>query len=1790
MLKMQIRPLIISLALLFPALIYAVDISGSINDDSIWNTSESPYYVRGIVTVSAGVTLTVQPGVEILFGEKAGIIVNGFLVARGTAADSIRLTSMERNEPGAWGGVMISGATEQPSWDADGEYTGTGSILEYCVLEYAGDENIALGSALVIETSSPLLKNSSIRFCQGETGAIKCGNLSKAFIVNCSITGNTASRGGAISLGVGSKSVLRSNTIALNNAEDNGGAVYCSLGDAEISGNSFLGNRAKAHGGAIYAAGPANLVIEGNVFINNESAYGSPAVYFTKQVQCEMHQNAFMGSGCMVFLQGATYDLNAAENWWGKPGEYIFKGAFRDKRVDPSEPFVQYRPFLWAPPQDLLTNPAGVKSIQLCRDDSYSEEIPFGVADGAPLRVRLDGIDSDPYMPDMIHVRVVSTLDPKGIILPLVETSASSGIFTGRSGVALISSQEDYIIGDEIGGQVTIFAPFAPETRVEYATMSPKPFAEKLTIDDIPPLLTSPPITGGDKVGGIIDAGDILHVTNHSPRFSWNYFEVVERPQTHYRLGVFPVSADGSPQESPIWDTGEFASVETKSDYSGAPLQDGMTYLARLAVHSGYLWSDPVELTLRMNSLPSAPEPVMPVENELAGTKTPSLVTGISTDPESDELTYTFEIHDFSRRDKVIQSGSGITPSAGRVTWKPTEALAENSGYTYRAKAVDPYEEGPWSQPRTFWINSLEENPAQFDLGSPVAGVTIYDLHPILGWERAVDPDPLSNVTYAIEVSKNESFAPAFTYTGVFPTGFTVPDSLDNRALYFWRVTAVDNTNRSTKSASVGKFYVDTTPSVPVSIAPLAGEERLPAAALTWEISSDPDPGDLIIYDVQVLDSPQGGNVVATVSGWESTSLPVEELDNWENLVDNRIYYWRVRSRDNHNADSPFGAVGSFFYNRYNDNPAPVATITSPLEKVTGSTLVSFAWESVSDPDLSDTPQTLVCEIQAVLGDFDTGNIRYFVSAPGSLELSANLDDNRLWHYRIRVKDDEGAVSSWSEVGKVLVNAAEDPPEPFALNMPDNNRQIVELDSLLFTWQATNDPDWESSVNYRLEVFPETGDPFRFDLRYTQYDFREGLVNASRYRWSVTAIDNTGLTTAARSEFSFTTNTTPTTPTAAPLPDELLPGDQLAFNSATDPNPRDMLEYTIEIAGDISFASPVIHMEGFAHEVGTITTVISSLDGYDTLADDTDYYFRIRAVDNHGYAGSYSEPAKFRFNRENDAPGAPGAPFAPAGRSVVRTQSPEVSWTQANDADLSDPPQRLAYNIRLDSDGELENTVLYDFTTPPGVSSFVIPAPLADNMPWVWQIRTRDDEGAVSPWSPVQEILVNVTEDAPTPPALINPYPGQMMNVLGPVEFKWSQSIDPDYQSAVTYRVQYSKSANFDAADELPGSAVTSAKVDGPLENTVYHWRVIVTDNTGLETFSAPGMFTLNTRPSVPQPSLPQGRMEILPNGILKWNPSVDPNPADKITYTVQLGTGPASDLAGSSSTLVKSEISGTSANLSQLGWNAAEVIASYGDNKVCSWRVKAVDNHSIASEWSPAAEFTFNGRNDAPLAVSVLNNPADGAEIPAVNLIWQPASDPDISDTPDKISYRIELAKDAGFTDDLRSLQTASGVNALSPSGLTDNTKWHWRVIAVDDEGASGPASLSRSFIYNSRNDAPSEFTLVSPETGATVQPSDCSFRWNASTDPDPNDKLTYTLVIARDAAFTTDLKSHREIQGTQFTIPAPDLTVEGTYFWRVTAEDGKGGTAWSRTEGQARSFILKLPQPPTQAPTPGG
>jgi hypothetical protein len=124
-------------------------ISSNITTDTTW-ASGNIYYVSTSVNVNAGVTLTIEPGVQVNFSQNAGLRVLGTLKATGSAAEPILFTGSTK-QAGWWLGLRISGVQNSPL---------TTSVLEYVTIEYGGGNSYG---ALYLEYATVPVKQSTIR-------------------------------------------------------------------------------------------------------------------------------------------------------------------------------------------------------------------------------------------------------------------------------------------------------------------------------------------------------------------------------------------------------------------------------------------------------------------------------------------------------------------------------------------------------------------------------------------------------------------------------------------------------------------------------------------------------------------------------------------------------------------------------------------------------------------------------------------------------------------------------------------------------------------------------------------------------------------------------------------------------------------------------------------------------------------------------------------------------------------------------------------------------------------------------------------------------------------------------------------------------------------------------------------------------------------------------------------------------------------------------------------------------------------------------------------------------------------------------------------------------------------------------------------------------------------------------------------------------------------------------------------------------------------------------------------
>jgi len=139
-------------------LIAETQVSGAISTDTEWTTAGNPYIVIDDLAVNFNATLTISAGVIVEFNPQKILQVNGTLIARGTENNPILFTSRTTS----WGHIFFANSSTDASFDISENYI-DGSILEYCIVENAGDKNIDNNGALRITNAHPFINYCTIK-------------------------------------------------------------------------------------------------------------------------------------------------------------------------------------------------------------------------------------------------------------------------------------------------------------------------------------------------------------------------------------------------------------------------------------------------------------------------------------------------------------------------------------------------------------------------------------------------------------------------------------------------------------------------------------------------------------------------------------------------------------------------------------------------------------------------------------------------------------------------------------------------------------------------------------------------------------------------------------------------------------------------------------------------------------------------------------------------------------------------------------------------------------------------------------------------------------------------------------------------------------------------------------------------------------------------------------------------------------------------------------------------------------------------------------------------------------------------------------------------------------------------------------------------------------------------------------------------------------------------------------------------------------------------------------------
>jgi predicted outer membrane repeat protein len=242
------KPILIFIAFLFTINLLAAqtNIPGG-NVSGTLTLSGSPYIIQGSIRIPNDSTLTIEPGVRILFQSSTyKLLVSGRILAIGTISDTIIFTATDTTN--GWRGIRFDNTAN----------TNDTSKLIFCKIQY--------GKATGI---SP----------EDKGGAIYINNFSKVVVSNSNISNNSASSfGGGIYCNA--NSFLINNSVVSNNySEESGGGIYC-VGNTNIQGNKIYNNYANsgaARGGGIFCKG--NQTIKNNHIFNNIGIGSGGGIY-----------------------------------------------------------------------------------------------------------------------------------------------------------------------------------------------------------------------------------------------------------------------------------------------------------------------------------------------------------------------------------------------------------------------------------------------------------------------------------------------------------------------------------------------------------------------------------------------------------------------------------------------------------------------------------------------------------------------------------------------------------------------------------------------------------------------------------------------------------------------------------------------------------------------------------------------------------------------------------------------------------------------------------------------------------------------------------------------------------------------------------------------------------------------------------------------------------------------------------------------------------------------------------------------------------------------------------------------------------------------------------------------------------------------------------------------------------------------------------------------------------------------------------------------------------------------
>ncbi|MFA6011334.1 MAG: hypothetical protein WC799_15215 [Desulfobacteraceae bacterium] len=490
----------------------------------------------------------------------------------------------------------------------------------------------------------------------------------------------------------------------------------------------------------------------------------------------------------------------------------------------------------------------------------------------------------------------------------------------------------------------------------------------------------------------------------------------------------------------------------------------------------------------------------------------------------------------------------------------------------------------------------------------------------------------------------------------------------------------------------------------------------------------------------------------------------------------------------------------------------------------------------------------------------------------------------------------------------------------------------------------------------------------------------------------------------------------------------------LSVNNASDVN-GDALTYIFEIYSDAGLTHRIAVSDNITAGNGVTSW---STAGVASLEENGTYYWRCRAFDGHDY-GDWMAAASFTIDMGNESPGVPTLSYPEDGGNVPVLQ-PYLVVTRSYD----DDGDVLTYEFEVYSDESMTQLAasVNGINEGDGVPQWRVSVPLTDNTTYWWRARARDSHDAVGNWTPRFSFNIDTADEAPVGLAIIYPVYNYEVTTTSP-GIRIDNAVDPD-GNPVTYDFQIDTVNTFDSADLQKAvdvvEGVSGETVWTPAQlsdNTMYFIRVRAFDGTVYSTWMNMSFFVnlANNAPGRPTLLRPGNQSQIFSaSPSLTITSAYDPD-HDALSYEFELF---------SDELLTQRITQGVS---DTLAW---QVDVALTHDHAYYWRVRAEDEHGLASEWTTVFTFDVN-TNNTPTAPTI-NNPFMNGTVGTLTPTLSVVNGHSVFGTP--LTYIFEIYSDAELEHKVAETTRSEGDGMTSwtvNTALLDESSYYWRAKVID-------------------------------------------------------------------------------------------------------------------------------------------